>query len=103
MKKTSVLSRLVEWYESNCNGDWEHSFGIKIDTLDNPGWRVEIDLSDTSCSEEIFPELVKENSEHDWIRCYVKESVFYGFGGARNLEDIILYFFHSIDSKTPQR
>ncbi|GHB54781.1 hypothetical protein GCM10010331_48120 [Streptomyces xanthochromogenes] len=34
----NVLDRLQSWYSAQCNGDWEHEWGIKIDTLDNPGW-----------------------------------------------------------------
>ena len=38
MGNEAVFQRLQKWYKSQCNGDWEHSFGIKIETLDNPGW-----------------------------------------------------------------
>jgi hypothetical protein len=34
----SNLSRLSTWYQSQCDERWEHSFGLKIETLDNPGW-----------------------------------------------------------------
>ena len=38
----SELEALQHWYESQCDGDWEHEFGVKIGTLDNPGWMVDI-------------------------------------------------------------
>jgi hypothetical protein len=41
------LSLLEEWYAARCDGDWEHSWGVKIDTLDNPGWTISINLNDT--------------------------------------------------------
>ena len=41
------LDWLMNWYVRACNGDWEHTYGIKIDTLDNPGWLLEIDLKET--------------------------------------------------------
>jgi hypothetical protein len=41
------LSLLEEWFVARCNGNWEHGSGISIETLDNPGWRVKIDLRDT--------------------------------------------------------
>ena len=41
------LEWLEQWYEKTCDGDWEHIYGISIDTLDNPGWRVRIDLRET--------------------------------------------------------
>ena len=43
----SAFSLLSDWYESNCNDDWEHGYGVKIETLDNPGWLVQIDLFGT--------------------------------------------------------
>jgi hypothetical protein len=32
-----VLTQIEQWYKSNCNGLWEHQFGLRIETLDNPG------------------------------------------------------------------
>jgi hypothetical protein len=36
------LRQIQDWYKSQCNGEWEHSCGLSIETLDNPGWRVQI-------------------------------------------------------------
>ena len=35
-----------EWYNGNCDGDWQHEYGIKIETVDNPG-SIKIALSYT--------------------------------------------------------
>ncbi len=43
----NALEELQNWYLSECNEDWEHSYGVKIETLDNPGWSVTINLEDT--------------------------------------------------------
>ena len=43
----STLARLEAWYLRQCNGDWEHLYGVTIETLDNPGWSVTIDLTGT--------------------------------------------------------
>lgn len=48
------LSWLSQWYLSQCDDDWEHSYGVKIDTLDNPGWSLKIDLTDTSLANRAF-------------------------------------------------
>ncbi|GAB3954001.1 immunity 53 family protein [Streptomyces sparsus] len=45
---TSPLKRLQQWYACNCDGDWEHSYGIQIETIDNPGWMLTVDLERTS-------------------------------------------------------
>ncbi len=38
---------LQTWYQAQCDNDWEHQYGVKIDSLDNPGWMVSIDLFGT--------------------------------------------------------
>lgn len=43
-----VFTWLQDWYIQNCDGDWEHCYGIKIETLDNPGWCIDIDLIGTN-------------------------------------------------------
>ncbi|MHA3841353.1 immunity 53 family protein [Sphingomonas aestuarii] len=42
------LSWLMQWYAAECNSDWEHSYGVEINTLDNPGWTLKIDLRETA-------------------------------------------------------
>ncbi len=32
-----TLNWIQSWYYENCDGDWEHSYGMRIDTVDNPG------------------------------------------------------------------
>lgn len=49
-----MLQWIQEWYKSNCDGYWEHMYGVKIDTLDNPGWIVHIDLIDTPLEQKEF-------------------------------------------------
>ena len=43
-----ILEWIQDWFTSNCDGDWEHGYGIIITTLGKPGWDVEIDISKTS-------------------------------------------------------
>jgi len=52
--KMDTLSELQKWYEAECDGNWEHHYGVKIDTLDNPGWLVTIDLTDTNFGRKAF-------------------------------------------------
>ena len=37
-----LFSWIEKWYANNCNGDWEHSYGITIETLDNPGGKLKL-------------------------------------------------------------
>ena len=48
------LDWLMNWYVRECNNDWEHSYGVKIDTLDNPGWTMVIDLRETQLEGRSF-------------------------------------------------
>ncbi len=36
----NTLTWIQKWYAKHCNGDWEHFYGVKIETVDNPGWSV---------------------------------------------------------------
>lgn len=86
------LTKLIQWYESNCDGDWEHSYGIKIETIDNPGWSVEINLIDTDLENKIFEDIKFEKSDSDWMHCKIKDSIFHGSGGVNNLVEILETF-----------
>ena len=94
----SALRELQEWYLSQCNEDWEHTYGVSIDTLDNPGWSLEVELTDTDLDGVEFEErsygLGEEarTSGENWLVCRVKDGKFLGYGGPRKLEEIINVF-----------
>ncbi|MEK7950800.1 immunity 53 family protein [Luteolibacter soli] len=89
-----TLQELQRWYHSQCDGDWEHENLIQIRTLDNPGWRVVIDLMDTDLEERPYAGTAKELSEpeHDWIHCAVRDGKWEGAGGALMLDEILRTF-----------
>ncbi|MGO4109393.1 immunity 53 family protein [Paenibacillus sp. YAF4_2] len=87
-----LFSWVQNWYEKNCNGDWEHSYGIKIETVDNPGWYVEIDLTETYLEDKHFNSIKIERNEDDWFYCAVRERQFVCAGGAKNLIEILSIF-----------
>ena len=88
----NVLTELHLWYESQCNEDWEHQYGVSIETLDNPGWTVTIDLEDTGLEGKPFQTVEDLEPEREWIRCWVEELKFKGVGGPRKLEEILRIF-----------
>lgn len=75
------IEELQRWYASQCDGDWEHEFGIRIETLDNPGWTVEIDLEDTPLDGRAFPRFSDMAPEREWWTCEVSEGKFRASGG----------------------
>ena len=84
---------LQEWYVAHCDDDWEHSFGIKIDTLDNPGWRITIDLEGTPLEGIPFKETKMDyDSETNWLLCNVENNKFVGACGPMLLENMVSIF-----------
>ena len=99
MNRLDNFSWLEDWYHAQCDGDWEHQYGVKIDTLDNPGWTVQIDLTGTRYSEIQNRRLLDEhNTELDWIVCEIKEGKFWGHGGPKQLGRILQVFRNWIEN-----
>lgn len=88
-----ILAELQAWYLAQCNGDWEHTYGVQVETLDNPGWRLKVDVRDTSLEGVRFEE-VKDNYDHerDWMRCWLEDDAFNGACGPLRLEDVLRVF-----------
>ena len=93
-----ALTRLQRWYHSQCDGDWEHSWGVTISTLDNPGWSIDIDLHETTLDGKLFQERgygvgkdVQTNG-NEWLVCKVEQNVFKGHGGPFKLQEMIEVF-----------
>ena len=89
---TNYVKWLEKWYKDNCYDEWEQSYGVKIDTLDNPGWMVTIDIIYTELEDKEFPMLKIDNSDDDWIVCQVRKKQFIGCGDFTKLEEIIKVF-----------
>ena len=93
-----LLKTLQNWYEAQCNDDWEHQSGITIGTLDNPGWEIKIDLIGTKLEKKAFKEIsygVGQDSHpesNNWVVCEIKNNQFIGFGGPQKLEEILDIF-----------
>jgi hypothetical protein len=100
-----LLQWLQNWYAAQCDGDWEHDFGVKIETLDNPGWIVRVDLTGTPLEGETMPSFEKgdvEEGRGDWITCRVNGNRYEGAGDAGKLEEILSRFKRFCDD-APRR
>ena len=104
----STMNRVQNWYLSNCDGDWEHEFGISIDSLDNPGWWVKIDLRGTGLEHARFSELSYGVAGeagidgNEWLVCKVVDGRFDGAGGPTKLEEILLVFLDWAEEANPR-
>ena len=84
---------LEQWYLDQCNGTWEHTYGVHIDTLDSSGWRVRIDLRETPY--DGLPNAILKQiqaNDRDWMTCHLVASVFEAHGGPLMLGPIIQTF-----------
>ena len=88
----TILNDIQTWYAAQCDNDWEHSFGIKISTLDNPGWFVQFDLEGTLLEDKAFEQVEKSETEQSWLHCKVGEKKFVGYGDPTRLEEILSIF-----------
>ncbi|MBI5725190.1 MAG: immunity 53 family protein [Planctomycetes bacterium] len=86
------LKAIQEWYAACCDGDWEHTYGVHIQTLDNPGWSLDVDIIDTPLENQKFEPVKLERSKNDWFYCQVIDGKFKGAGGPRNLGEILRIF-----------
>jgi hypothetical protein len=94
------LQRLQSWFASQCDGEWEHSFGVQIDTLDNPGWSVTIDLADTPWADLSMPSLDAERTPTDWVHVKVSAGKFSAAGGPYNLSEIVDHFLRAVSARS---
>lgn len=87
-----VLNWIEKWFLSQCDGGWEHSYGIKIESLDNPGWAVTINLAETDLENLEIPYKLVEITENDWYGIKVENQLFEAFGDPMKLEFLLLEF-----------
>ena len=85
---------LQNWYCYYCDGDWEHCYGIKIWTTEEPfGWRVSIDLEMSELEGCFFEEINSHGiDEKDFVHCEVQNNKFEGTCGPKNLTQVVSFF-----------
>lgn len=87
-----VIDWLQSWYAAQCDGDWEHGWGVEIETLDNPGWAVSIDLEETVLEWREYPRQDVHRSTHDWLSAWTSEKTFHAASGPGNLTEALTLF-----------
>lgn len=105
----NALARLQDWYQRQCNDDWEHTYGVEIGTLDNPGWTLQVDLADTELEGRAFAPVevgIGADSIADdpsWLSCKVEGRKFKAAGGPAKLEAMILAFLDWAEQGQPNK
>lgn len=92
------VAGLIAWYKAQCDGEWEHRFGITLQTLDNPGWMLDIDLTGTRW--EGLPQQddrLDQRTETDWVAHRIVDRRFRGACGTDNLAELIGTFLAIVE------
>lgn len=92
------LRRLQAWYAAQCDGVWEHDYGVTIESLDNPGWWVRIQLDGTALAGVPYDGVEDMAPERDWLHTRVEGTTFHGAGGPDMLEEILRRFLDWADA-----
>jgi len=102
MAEADNITWLMSWCLAQCNEDWEHQYGVVIDTLDNPGWSLTVDLEETFLLgkpfEPIFENIAESEAEQGldgdvrWMVAEVQGTKFRAYGGPRDLSRLIEVF-----------
>lgn len=98
-----TLQWLQLWYQNECNGDWEHGFGIHIITIDNPGWHVQIGITDTELEGLEIAYSLEEKAENDWYGISVKNNKYDAAGDPSKLEFLLEHFRALVESNQRQQ
>ncbi len=68
-------------------------FRIKIETLDNPGWHIDIDLSSTEVENKPFQEIYQDfENDISWLHCKVTNKIFSAACSPDNLVTVLEIF-----------
>lgn len=90
--ESEILNWLSNWYKIECNGDWEHSYGLIIN-FNSEKVNIEIDIEDTRFTqEETMFEINSVNSVNDWINIKIDKQKYLDNGDRSKFVEIIEKF-----------
>jgi immunity protein 53 of polymorphic toxin system len=88
-----TLDALQAWYAAQCDGDWEHRFGVMIASTEASGWELRVDLAGTSLEGNELARRRSARTPDDWLELWCDGFTFRGAGGADNLDELVGAFF----------
>jgi hypothetical protein len=98
-----MVEWLQKWYSDRCNGDWEHTYGIEIGNIDNPGWSLTVDLVDTHLEMTEIPYTLWEVDEENWLGYSIMSKEFNGACDPTRLNRLIEVFKEIFECKDLNR
>jgi hypothetical protein len=89
-----ALSWLQGWYMAHCDGEWEHAYGVTIESADD-GWTVEIELTGTELQSRSFRSVATRwGGDDDWMRASLDSAVWRATCGPESLTQCVTEFRH---------
>lgn len=87
------LATLQTWYARRCDHDWhERAEGIRIESIDNPGWHVVIDLRGTPLEHAPLEPVELDEWKHCWMTIRRNGTDFEAAGDPTRLGEIVRVF-----------
>lgn len=94
-----IISWIEKWPLENSNQKVNGESNFLIRTLDNPGWKVFVNLKGTELENKPFSIIRINRSEDDWIYCIVQDYEFKSACGPENLIEVLLIFINWCDTE----
>lgn len=86
---TDSFEWLQRFFLSNCDGEWEHERGCKIESMSDPGWIFQFDLTGTPHDRKALEELEDRTGPLVWLKCKVENGVFEAQCSPKRLNECI--------------
>jgi hypothetical protein len=94
------LGALQAWFVAHCDGNWEQEYGVTIQTVEEPGWELRVDLVGTRLEGIALPRQSVARAAEDWCEMWCDGYTFYAVGGPHDLDELLGSFvsFAELDS-----
>jgi hypothetical protein len=93
-----MLDQLGAWYAAQCDGEWEHQYGVTIGTIEVSGWHLRVDLVGTPLAGDEHARELIARSEKNWVEVWSDGYTFNATGGADNLGELLEAFSRFVGS-----
>lgn len=90
------LENLQSWFVSQCDGNYEHSSGIILQTIDNPGWMLIVHLNGTNLQLPDEPWHYLVQGDVEWMAYKVTDNVFDAAGDPSKLKALVSLFLEKV-------
>jgi Immunity protein 53 len=83
------LGALQAWFAAHCDGNWEQEYGVTIQTVEEPGWELRVDLVGTSLEGIVLAREGVARADEDWSEVWCDGYTFHAVGGPHNLDELL--------------